>query len=199
MFDEFLDAPRFSGQTYVQTFVTYLREKYSSHPVDVVVVAGGDALRFLLDNRAELFPRVPVIHMGVSQALLQSISPLPAGVVGVPVQYNFSDTIDQALRWHPQVRHLVIVTGAAAQDRKWEAQLRADVSRFKDRATAEFLTGLTTNAVQNRLRELGGDAVVFTPGYFQDGAGRYVTPREAGTELLDAIKAVIEHERLSRM
>ena len=56
-----------------------------------------------------------------------------------------------------------------------------------------------SNAVQNRLRELGGDAVVFTPGYFQDGAGRYVTPREAGTELLDAIKAVIEHERLSRM
>ena len=186
MFDEFLDVPRFSGQTYVQTFVTYLREKYASHPIDVVVVAGGDALRFLLDNRAELFARAPAVHMGVSQEFLRSISPLPADVIGVPVQYNFSDTIDQALRWHPRARRVVVVTGTAVQDRLWEARLREDAYRFKDRATAQFLTGLTTNAVQNRLKELGGDAVVFTPGYFQDGAGRYVTPRES-IELMAAV------------
>ena len=67
-------------------------------------------------------------------------------MVGVPVEYDFRRTIDQALRWHPQARRLVIVTGATESDRECEAQLRDDVSH-KDRVTVEFLAGLPTGVV----------------------------------------------------
>ncbi len=30
---EFLDAPRFAGDAYVQTVITFLREKYLAHPL----------------------------------------------------------------------------------------------------------------------------------------------------------------------
>lgn len=176
---EFLDYPRFEGESYVRTVTTFLREKYAVRSPDVLVVGGEDALAFLLSHRTELFPRVPVIHMAVPQSFLRAIPPLPADVVGVPIEYDFSGTIDQALRWHPQARRLVVVTGAAAPDRKFEARLRNEVSQFKERAPAEFLAGLPTGAVLKRLGELGGDAVVFTPGYFQDGEGRTFAPREA--------------------
>ena len=63
LFDEFLDEPRFSGQTYVRTVATYLREKYESQPPDVLVAFGEEALRFFLDHRAELpFSRAPVVY-----------------------------------------------------------------------------------------------------------------------------------------
>ena len=176
---EFLDYPRFEGESYVRTVTTFLREKYALRPPAVLVVGGEEALAFLLHHRAALFPQAPVVHMGVARSFLRSIPPLPADVVGVPVQYDFSGTLDQALRWHPQARRLVVVTGAAAPDREWEARLRDEVSRFEDRAPAEFLAGLPTDAVLKRLGELGSDAVVFTPGYFQDGAGRTFAPREA--------------------
>ena len=45
----------------------------------------------------------------------------------------------------PQASRLVVVTGAAAQDRMREARSRNDVSRFQDRATAEFLAGEAAN------------------------------------------------------
>ncbi|MDS4027238.1 MAG: ATP-binding protein [Candidatus Contendobacter sp.] len=177
---EFLDYPRFDGVSYIRALATFLREKYAQQPPAVLVVAGEEALDFLLRHRAELFPRVPVVHAAVARSFLSSLLPLSADVVGVPIEYDFPGTIALALRWHPQARRLVVVTGSSAQDRVWEAELRGEVPRFQDRgATVEFLASLPTDVVLKRLRELGSDAVVFTPGYFEDGVGRQFSPREA--------------------
>jgi len=191
VFDEFLDMPRFGGQAYARTIATYLREKYASRPPDVIVAGGQDALAFLLGQRTELFPRVPVVHMSVFRWFVRSNSPLPADVIGVPIELDFSSTIEQALRWHPQARHLLLVTGTTPIDRELEAQLRRDVARFKDRTTAEFLAGLPTGAVLKRLGDLEGNAVVFTPGYFRDGEGRSFTPREAVEAMAAAAHAPV--------
>lgn len=188
---EFLDAPRFNGESYEQTVLTFLREKYSAQPPDVIVAGGNGALGFVLDNRAAFFPSAPVVHMGVDSAFADARQPLPADVVGVPVQYDFSGTIEQALKWHPGATRLVIVTGASAPDREWEAQLRADAGRFGRSVTVEHLAGLPTAAVVARLRELDGTSVVFTPGYFRDGAGREFAPREAAREMAAASGAPV--------
>ena len=179
LFYESLGAPRVGGPAFERIAAAYLREKYGSRPPRVILAVGKDALGFLLRYRAELFPKVPVVHTGIDRLLLLSLGPLPADVVGVPVEYGFPPTIDLALRWHPRVRRLVIVTGAAEPDRRFEAQLRKDVSAFKDRATAEFLAGLPMHAVLRRLGELTGDAVVFTPGMFQDGDGHDFVPQQS--------------------
>jgi signal transduction histidine kinase len=188
---EFLDYPHFDGQAYYHTVITFLREKYAQRPPDVIVVAGEEALDFFLRNRAELFPHTPVVHMGVAQSFLGLMPPLPSDVVGVPVEYDFSGTIEQALRWHPKAQRLVIVTGTGATDREWESRLRGEVSRFKDRATIEFLAGLPTGAVLTRLGQLGEEAIVFTPGYFEDGEGRSFVPREAAGIMAAAATAPV--------
>ena len=180
---EFLDAPRFAGQDYVQTVVTFLREKYAAQPPDVVVAGGNAALDFLLANRAKLFPLVPVVHMGVDYSFVKAKQPLPGDVDGMPVEYDLTGTVDQALTWHPNATRLVVVTGASAPDLELEALLRALAGQFAGRVTIEFLAGLPTDDVLKRLAELDRNAVVFTPGYFQDGAGRNFAPREAAREM----------------
>ena len=179
VFDEFLDVPRFTGAAFQALMSTYLREKYAAQRPSVIVAGGPEALTFCLANRAELFPGVPIVHMAVSDVFLGKLGRLPADVQGVPIVYEFARTIEQALAWHPQARHLVLVTGASPQDREWEAQLRREVPRFTARVHPEFLAGLTTPAVQQRLAQLKDDTVVFAAGYFRDGDGREFTPREA--------------------
>ena len=174
---EFLDAPFFSGDHYAETVANYLRAKYAQRPPQVIVAAGGDALGFVLHHRATLFQGVPVVHTAISSAELRSLAALPAEIVGVPVEFDFSGTIEQALKWHPGTTRLVVVTGTSAQDREWEARLRRDVPGVAGRATPEFLAGVPTSGVLDRLRRLGGDAVVFTPGWFQDGEGKSFSPR----------------------
>ena len=188
---EFLDYPRFDGEPYMRALTRFLREKYALRPPDVLVVAAEGALDFVLRHRAELFSGVPVIHAAVPWSFLQSRPPLPADVVGVTVEYDFQGTIELALRWHPHAGRLVVVTGASAEDRAWEAKLRFEVSRFQGRVTTEFLAGLPTDAVLQRLSELGGDAVVFTPGYFEDGVGHLFSPREAARLMAAAAAAPV--------
>ena len=159
--------------------MTFLRAKYSQKVPDVIIAAGEEAIDFVLRNRSKLFPMTPIVHEGVANWFLRQELPLPADVVGVPVDYDFSAIIEQALQWRRQARRLVVVTGASSPDQLVEAELRNVVSRFKDRVTIEFLVGLPTSGVLKRLSQLGDDAVVFTPGYYQDGEGRSYTPRES--------------------
>jgi signal transduction histidine kinase len=188
-FSEFLDRPEFSGEAYERTMTTYLREKYAARPPDAIVAVSDEALDFLLHHRAQLFAGVPVVHTAISKTFLQTASPLPADVVGIPIEYDFAGTIAQALRWHPAARQLVIVTGASERDREREARLRREIPPIAGPLPVEFLAGLPTESVLQRLRTLGADAVVFTPGYFQDGAGQLFNPRDSAALMAAAATA----------
>jgi signal transduction histidine kinase len=156
-----------------------------------VIIAGGeDALRFLLLNRSRLFPEAPLVYFAVSRTFLRSIATLPPDVVGVPSDLAVAETVEQALRWHPQARRLVTVTGASQWDRGWELEVREGANRFGGRVTIEALEGLPIGAVVKRLGELE-DAVVFTPGFFEDGDHRVMTPRESIAAMVAASKAPV--------
>jgi C4-dicarboxylate-specific signal transduction histidine kinase/ABC-type uncharacterized transport system substrate-binding protein len=180
---EFLDRPAFTGPVFEQTVVTYLREKYGGRRPDVIVVAGQGALDFVVNHRARFLPDVPVVHLAIDKSQLQSMAPLPADVVGVPVIYDHAGTVEQALRWRPQARRLVVVTGTSVIDREWEKQLRTELAPFGARVTLEHLAGLSTEAVLERLGALGDADLVYTPGYFRDGTERDFAPREAAARM----------------
>ncbi len=190
-FTEFLDDPAFTGEAYEQTIITYLRDKYALRKPEVLVAGGRPALDFLLRHRAQLFPDVPVVHLAVARDAIAKVQPLPANVVGVPIDYDFGGTIQQALRWHPGTRRLVVVTGASASDRRLAAETRAIIAGLDLHVPVEYLAGLPSDALAERLQHLGGDAVVFTPGYFQDGADRVFRPRESAALIAEASNAPV--------
>lgn len=176
---EFLDSPRFGGPDFERVFAEYLRGKYAARPPAVIVALSQESLNFVLRYRAELFPRVPVVHAGIDRRILASLAPLPADVIGVPVDYAISPTIELALRWQPRTRRLVVVTGAAEPDRVLESQLRTELATLRNRVEVEFLAALPMHDVLTRLANLGRGAVVFSPGMFQDGEGRVFTPAKS--------------------
>ncbi|MGZ9076626.1 MAG: hypothetical protein ACXW13_12720, partial [Burkholderiaceae bacterium] len=191
VFSEFLDQPYFSGPAHEATVTRYLREKFAAAPPRAIVAGGDFALDFVLRHRAGLFPDAPVVHMAVSQSHLRSLPQLPADAVGVPLEFDFSGTIEQALRWHPNAQRLLVVTGASEQDRGWEARLRREVPLVASRVTVEYLAGLPTTTVLKRVIELGADSVVFTPGYFEDGEGRRTAPRDSVAAIAAASTAPV--------
>ena len=136
-FSEFLDRPEFSGEAYEGTITTYLREKYAARPPDAIVAVSDDALDFLVRHRAQLFPGVPLVYMVVSKSFMRSHPGLPADAVGVPIEYDYAGTIEQALRFHPTARRLVIVTGASDRDRMREATLRRGAEGSRESGFAD--------------------------------------------------------------
>jgi len=191
LYDEFLDMPRFEGPAYSRAVVGYLHEKYAVRRPDVIVTTGLEALQFVLDHRAALFPGTPVVFLSLTGETLPPNPSLPAGVIGVEMNHDYGRTMDLALRLHPRARRLVLVTGSSVPDRQWEAQVRAIVPRFKERVTIEFLAALPIDALSARLGALEGDTVVFTPGFFQSGDGRQWTPRDSSAAIVAASRAPV--------
>lgn len=189
--NEYLDSPRFGGAAYEAAMTTYLRGKYATAAPQVIVAGGETALRFLLAHRRDVFPGVPVVHAAVDRTQAAALGALPPDVIGVPVDYDFRRTLEQALRWQPQATRLAIVTGTSDWDRAWEARLRDEARALSPPLELSPLAGLPTPAVLERVRTLGRETIVFTPGYFRDGDGLAGTPRESVVRIAAASGAPV--------
>jgi signal transduction histidine kinase len=190
-FSEFLDSPEFHGEDYENLMAMYLRGKYAATPPDVIVAVADDALSFLVHRRASLFPGVPIVYTIVSTSMLQSLNPLPTDVVGVANDFDFVGTIKQAFLWHPAARRLVIITGASWRDRTRETRLRREVPEVSGGATADFWSAQPMPVIQKQLADLGRDTIVFTTGFFEDGAGNQFVPRDAIALIAQASSAPV--------
>ena len=190
IYSEFLES-EFADPSYEATVTTYLREKYARNRPDVIVAVARPSLGFVLRQRARLFPEVPVVHAAVFNFYLDSLRPLPAGVVGVPVEYDPAGTIEQALRWHPSADRLVMVVGTTSRDLEWERMLKAVTPRFENRVKIEYLSGMPSAAVLARVATLGRESIVFTPGYYQSGDAVRTTPRASAEAIARASGAPV--------
>ncbi|MEJ8825119.1 ATP-binding protein [Variovorax humicola] len=183
---EFLDRPEFVSDAYEQVMTSYLRDKYVEHRPHVVVAIGRDALDFMLRQRGQLFPRAPLVHAAMLGTLPRAIGNLPMDVVGVPIEYDVPATIEQALRWHPKARRLLVVTGSTRRDREWEAMLRERTAPLRDRVQIEFAAGMPTDQLARRLGRLDPDWLVLTGGFYQSGNDLWFTPRDSAEFIAQA-------------
>ncbi len=176
IFSEYLDIEWASSETYAAAEAEFLRQKYSARNVRVIVASAQDALRFAIQFRDRMLPGIPVVHIAVSKDILDR-TPLPADVVGKTIDLDPTKTLELALRLQPSAKRLVIVVGAAERDRIWEQRVRKALGRMEGHPEVEYLAGLPTEEVLRRLGALSKDTIVFTPGYFIDGARKVTTPR----------------------
>jgi C4-dicarboxylate-specific signal transduction histidine kinase/ABC-type uncharacterized transport system substrate-binding protein len=189
-FAEFLDSPEFGGETYEARTAAYLKEKYAERSLQVVVAGGTPALAFLLRHRAEMLPGVPIVHGAVDRTYLEALT-LPADVIGVPIDYDIRGTIELALRLQPDASRLVVVTGASHWGQERQTEIRAAIESLHPAFPVEYLSGLAGPDVAARLATLTRDAIVYTPGYFIDGAGQAAIPRESVTMMATSSGAPI--------
>ncbi len=191
VFSEFLDIPYFTGPALESNVASYIHTKYAARPPLAIVAVADGAVDFIVRNHLRLFPGVPIVHAVTSQSYLLSLTSVPADMVGVPMEYDFAGTIETALRLHPRAQRLLVVTGASKRDRGWESRLRREAPPAASGVEIEFLAGLTTPALLQRLRALDARTVVFTPGYYEDGEGHVFNPGEAVALLAPAAGAPI--------
>jgi signal transduction histidine kinase len=191
MSSEFLYTPEFDANSDEELLVSYLHDRYAALHPNVMVVVSDGALSFAVRHRDRLFPGVPIVHALATPTQLHALGPLPDDIVGVPNDYDYTGLISQALLWHPAARRLVIITGASPRDKITEARLQHDVPAVAGHIATEYWSGLPAQALQNRLASLRDDTVVFTSGFFEDGDGNVLAPRESAALVAQASSAPV--------
>jgi C4-dicarboxylate-specific signal transduction histidine kinase len=178
LFSEYLDDEWASLEIYGAAEADFLAKKYGQRDIRVIVADALPALQFVAKFRDRIFPDVPVVHIAVARDRLERLA-LPRDVVGNTENQDPTPTLQLALRLHPSAARLVVIRGASERDRLWDSRVRAAVERVGNGLEVEYLSGLPTAEVLRRVAVLPAGTLVFTPGYFTDGAGEVSTPRQS--------------------
>jgi hypothetical protein len=185
---EYLDSVRFPGADHLRRQAQGLAAKYRDIPLDVVLVAGPGALRFMLEHREEIAPGIPLVFGGITDFTLRSVA-LPADSWGVVSRFDPVGTLDLARRLQPGAERIVVMTGSSEFDRQWEARAREELTGHYRGLGVEYVSGLTLDGFKNVSQRLPADTILLILTIFEDASGRSFAPRDAAAEIAAASAA----------
>jgi PAS domain S-box-containing protein len=163
----YLDFSADNSPSYQESLVNILSQKFASGPIDVVLGQGPEVLAFLLRFRSSLFTGVPIVFTEVSAEDLQQLR-LPPEVTGV-VADRPSRTIPAALQLLPDTRHIVIVGGSNAADRRDADRLRVSIRTHWPAIDVESLDGMPLEEQRARLGKLPPKSLILAGSYRSGG------------------------------
>lgn len=184
-FGEFLDAVRFPEPGQWRTMERFLADRHRARPPAATICIGPQALEFLVRHRDTLFPNIPVLITGVTPAQLASLPSLE-GIAGRPMDWNIQPLLDALPSIRPQIRRILVITGAAEFDDLRTREAQAQIVPYQDRFRFEFSQGEDLAALKSRLSRLADDTLVIYLSYFQTPDGRTLVPQEVARELASA-------------
>jgi PAS domain S-box-containing protein len=187
---EFIDAVRFPEPDLSLALERFLRDRHRSTPPAVCITVGPQALDFMMRRRDAMFPAVPVVFCGVTQP--QSAA-LPAGgdFTGRPMDWSIKPLLEKLPELRPEVRNLLIITGAAEFDRIRHAEAMTQVAPFRSRYEFQESQGEALERVLERVAGLSDDTLVFYLSYFSTPDGRAMVPGEVAGRLAKAARVPV--------
>lgn len=158
---EWMDTKRRPDQDARRHFARYLSEKYAGQDFDLVVTVDDNALEFAVHQ--ERFAGIPIVFSGINNDPGQIIGSR-SGVTGIAERFDFTRTLDLALRLHPEVKRLVFLTA--------EDESGAGIRQHVTEALTQLGTGIAVEhwvtrnlaEVEGRLPLLGEDTLLFALG-----------------------------------
>src|SRR5215467_6322137 len=169
---EYLDLIRFAEPAFQSAMRAYLRVRYADVRFDAIIAASPAVLQFLKEDPS-LFPHVPVVFMsrpGVAAA------PNSTGIVSA---VNFKESLSAALRLHPDVTDVFVVSGTSDFDRLYEAAFRNETAVLAGPVKLTYLSGLPMPQLEERVRRLPPRSIIYYISVSADGTGDRFLPVEA--------------------
>ncbi len=146
-----LENPRFEEKSYRESLAEALRHAYGEKP-DLVIAVMDPSLSFAEQYRDKMFPGVPIVFMSVT-ILLTDQNPEP-GVTGVASTPGIRETIDLALRLHPDTNAVAVITNESETEKAYLAAAHSELLRHKDKLREIDLVGPPSGQMLERIAAL---------------------------------------------
>ena len=179
---EYMDSKRYHSAGYYSRIKDLLKEKFDKMNLSLILSSDNNAFDFLLSNRDELFPGVPVVFYGVnnfSNSQLDAVS----GFTGVAEIMSSRDTVAEILRQQPDAKKIYVINDYLKTGRVWEATLRRNLAPFVGNVEIEYNENLSIEELRNKIHSMKRGSVVLLGVYYSDRDGTYITYEKLGSLL----------------
>ena len=148
-----------------------IAQRYLGQHLDLIVLVGPDVAHFLTDKSKPFYPGVPVVFCCSSPG--QPGQPVAdSRSTGSWLQFDPAKTVDAALRLLPATSHVFVVAGQSRFDKGVVALAKARLASYEGKVDITYLTDLSMNQLQKRLKQLPDHSIVLFLTYFKDAQGR---------------------------
>jgi len=180
---ENLDAVDLSDE-WLEEQRALVAQRYLGQKMDLIVLVGPDPIRLLADRSRAFYPGVPVVFCCAAQG--QPAQPVAdSRSTGSWLQFEPAKTLDAALRLLPETRQVFVVAGQSRFDKGVTALAKAGLTSYEARLDVTYLTNLSMEQLQERLKHLPSHSIVMFLTFFKDAQGR------AFLNLADALPMVV--------
>jgi signal transduction histidine kinase len=166
---EFLDTARWPEGEAQATVRDFLRRKYAQRKLTVIIAVARPAINFMRIYGEELFPGVPIVVYGDSDAL-RDWEP-GRRITGTLGKVDLRGTVELILHLQPNVREILVISGASPSDQWLQSIARRQLDQLEKRVNLTYLDGGSVeDLVRTVARAPDGTAILFLSVY-QDSAG----------------------------
>jgi PAS domain S-box-containing protein len=159
-YPEYLESNRFPGDEQSAALRDYLKRKYADRTIDVVVAVSDASLEFLLKFRSDLFPQSPIVFIAIMRLKPEQLSAGP-GMTGIVPANTHRETLDLALKLHPDTQQVFVVSGTPEHDKRFEDIARQQFQVYETRLTFNYLTDLPLEDLIAETKSLPKHSIIF--------------------------------------
>ena len=179
-YNEALDSLRIPNEKYETEMLRLLQRKYEGEQIDLIICLAVDALKFLLKHENDVFAGVPKVFVAHDRRELSGLA-LNDNVAGVVGKTELRPVIEDALRFQPDTRRVVVIAGNSVLDKFWLEAARADFQQYQSRLEFSYLTDSTIDELKPQLAALPPHTIVFFVSFTLDrNRVSYTAPEAAG-------------------
>jgi signal transduction histidine kinase len=171
---ENLGLSQFQNPRYEKSLREFLAAKYGDRPIGVVVALGKVALDYVLRQRNELWPNVPVVFTLVGRPAVAKLQ-LPPDVTGHTATLTLADMVDIARAVVPDLSGVALV-GDRMQDQVAYQHFVDEMPALRASGKLSDLTGLSMRELKTRLASLPDKTAILYTAIYSDGEGAFFPP-----------------------
>jgi two-component system, sensor histidine kinase len=186
LFIEYMDAKRNRNELIRKPFKTYLEEKYTSIPIDLVIVTDNDALHLLEEIQPTLFPSTPVIFSGINN--IYRFEPYFTGIVE---EIDVESNLELIKNIHPNLDTLYVVLDKTTTGIALINRVESIMEHYQYPFSITILSDFTIHELKQFSKRLtNGSAILFLL-FNMDSAGVYFSYEEALTHIAPVTRVPI--------
>ncbi|MBN1120652.1 MAG: PAS domain S-box protein [Anaerolineae bacterium] len=193
VFIEYMDTKREFNEPYLDLLAETYRVKYENVLLDCIIALDDNALNFILDHRADLFPDVPVIFGGINN-FKESMLEGQDNITGLTEPASITETFDTILHLYPGTEQIIVINDLTTSGLEKREAVEEAVEQGLVPVEVVYLDdgeGLTLDEVMEAVADTPVNSVLFFIGFFRPEDGHYLPMETTVPVISEAASAPI--------
>jgi signal transduction histidine kinase len=177
IYSEGLGHRHFKGPEYDSLVHGFIKERYRSRPISVIVADGFDALQLAMSLRPEFGPAIPIVFSSIDDGSAAQLKHLP-NVTGTTIRPTIRHALITARALVPGLKRIAVV-GDPLEEQVYRRHYKKELLAIDVGVEFLDLTGLPMNELRKRVATLPGDAAIFYTTLSVGSGGARYDPNDA--------------------